>query len=601
MTEEADEWFDSAAELSCDAWFSDPRLRAAVSATGRLALARGGELAVFASRAGRPESRVACLWPIDDWERPPSEAELEVTAIAWASDDGAGRSDRELLVSGTAEGAVYVHEPHVTDGTAAAPPLLLAFRFHCAPVLQLRPRAAAGVGAEHATALWVLYRGGIVVAVHQLDGVAGRYWRAGSGGDDGEAAARPYSKYELEGMGDVLDVAPFARRGRAAASDGASRLELHAPPAECDRRETLLCAGREPCLAVFGTDWIRPQLSALQYAGLVGQGVGTAVAGLVGAAAGGVLANFGFGGARAVSEGVRARHERALERVGDARTERVAVTAGPGTAAGVRAGVAAARLAKRKLKAGAMDLAAGVASAADAAADQWVTGEGGAADAADGPRPYRRIFWTTREYQGAAAAMTLRHGGRAFRDASSRVVTALSVEPSGQLMAAADTLGRVTLVDTRVAPMLIIRLWKGLREAGVGWLTSPLVAASEPAPAMSADADALPAGLCLVLYSAVRGFAQVWRVPHGECLKTVSVGLGAYLLTTPPPTPAPARADDSASEQPISASRCTRCFVLLSASAGATTPPSACFEIALTRHDLPDAGISSAQVELSGL
>ena len=43
-----------------------------------------------------------------------------------------------------------------------------------------------------------------------------------------------------------------------------------------------------------------------------------------------------------------------------------------------------------------MDLAAGVASAADAAADQWVTGEGGAADAADGPAR-RRIFWTTRE------------------------------------------------------------------------------------------------------------------------------------------------------------------------------------------------------------
>ena len=69
--------------------------------------------------------------------------------------------------------------------------------------------------------------------------------------------------------------------------------------------------------------------------------------------------------------------------------------------------------------------------------------------------------------------MTLRHGGRAFRDAWSRVVTALSVEPSGQLAAAADTLGRVTLVDTRVAPMLIIRLEGPSARRGVGALPSP--------------------------------------------------------------------------------------------------------------------------------
>ena len=201
----------------------------------------------------------------------------------------------------------------------------------------------------------------------------------------------------------------------------------------------------------------------------------------------------------------------------------------------------------------------GVASALHAAADQWVTGEGGGADAADGARPYRRIFWTTREYQGAATAMTLRHGGRAFRDAPSRVVTAPKGRALGQLMAAADTLGRVTLVDTRVAPMLIIRLWKGLREAGVGWLTSPLVAASEPAPAMSADADAPPLrgsvprgsvllGGCLTANVSNRIRSSAWFCANGSAratrlrVRTANVSKlphprgprrpGAYLLTT---------------------------------------------------------------------
>ncbi|KAG2446459.1 hypothetical protein HYH02_008451 [Chlamydomonas schloesseri] len=62
---------------------------------------------------------------------------------------------------------------------------------------------------------------------------------------------------------------------------------------------------------------------------------------------------------------------------------------------------------------------------------------------------------------------------RQHRD-DGRVVGCLAPAPHGSLVAAADGLGRVTLVEA--GGMLVSRLWKGYRDAQVGWLEVPLSA-----------------------------------------------------------------------------------------------------------------------------
>ena len=242
-----------AAELSCDAWFSDPRLRAAVSATGRLALARGGELAVFAPRAGRPESRVACLWPIGRigsarLRRRSSRSRRSRGRATTARGARTARAARERHGRGCRYARTSRDGRHPRRRRRSCSPSDSTARRCCS----WRPRAAAGVGAEHATALWVLYRGGIIVAVHQLDGVAGRYWRAGSGGDDGER--RPaLLQVRARGHGRRAGRRGLARRGarpRATARRGSSSTR-RLPSATVARRCSARAASR---LAGSGTD-----------------------------------------------------------------------------------------------------------------------------------------------------------------------------------------------------------------------------------------------------------------------------------------------------------------------------------------------------------
>jgi hypothetical protein len=53
-----------------------------------------------------------------------------------------------------------------------------------------------------------------------------------------------------------------------------------------------------------------------------------------------------------------------------------------------------------------------------------------------------------------------------FEDPKRRVLK-LIIDPSKSLVAAADSLGRVTLYDTKL--FTIVRLWKGLRDARLAW------------------------------------------------------------------------------------------------------------------------------------
>ncbi|EQC36298.1 hypothetical protein SDRG_06403 [Saprolegnia diclina VS20] len=87
------------------------------------------------------------------------------------------------------------------------------------------------------------------------------------------------------------------------------------------------------------------------------------------------------------------------------------------------------------------------------------------------------------------------------------------LSPHGRLALVPDSLGRILLLDT--STMLLVRLWKGYRDAQVGWMT------------MDAKSD-VP-GLYMVFYSARRGFVEVWRARHGPRVLCVPVGVHAKL------------------------------------------------------------------------
>ncbi|KAF1321139.1 Ras-related protein rab1bv, partial [Globisporangium splendens] len=76
----------------------------------------------------------------------------------------------------------------------------------------------------------------------------------------------------------------------------------------------------------------------------------------------------------------------------------------------------------------------------------------------------------------------------------------LALSPTGRLAAVTDTLGRVLLIDT--LRMIVIRMWKGYRNAQCGWMQGN-------------EGSDRPQGLYLVIYSAQRGIVEVWRARYG--------------------------------------------------------------------------------------
>ena len=83
---------------------------------------------------------------------------------------------------------------------------------------------------------------------------------------------------------------------------------------------------------------------------------------------------------------------------------------------------------------------------------------------------------------------------RALNDATRIVSSALPDPVDGRFVVTVDNFGRVCLVD--IQSFRIVRMWKGVREAGVGWITRP-------------------EGLFLVLHAPRRDTLELWRVPAG--------------------------------------------------------------------------------------
>lgn len=112
----------------------------------------------------------------------------------------------------------------------------------------------------------------------------------------------------------------------------------------------------------------------------------------------------------------------------------------------------------------------------------------------------------------------------------------------GQLAAAADSIGRVLLVDS--ASLAVLRIWRAYRNAQLAWLLLPSQCAdsqpgpaAQPVPASGPHAPTGPTGsrhrlqLALVLYAPRRGVVEVWQVERGPCLLRLTVSQDASLLT----------------------------------------------------------------------
>ncbi len=101
----------------------------------------------------------------------------------------------------------------------------------------------------------------------------------------------------------------------------------------------------------------------------------------------------------------------------------------------------------------------------------------------------------------------------------------LRLAPRGALAAAADSLGRVLLLDLQAGPLCAIRLWKGYRDAQLAWLDGP----------SEGGVCETPPPLCLAVHAPHRGgLLEVWRMRHGGCVARLRCGPNCRLLAPCP-------------------------------------------------------------------
>lgn len=102
-----------------------------------------------------------------------------------------------------------------------------------------------------------------------------------------------------------------------------------------------------------------------------------------------------------------------------------------------------------------------------------------------------------------------------------RNISSVVLDPSLKYALCSDNLGRVLLVD--VETNMVIRLWKGVREAQCGWIQEAKDNRSSPL-------------LYICIYSPKRGFVEIFSALHGPKIRTITVGVQARLLTTVGPS-----------------------------------------------------------------
>ncbi|CAG7818474.1 unnamed protein product [Allacma fusca] len=108
---------------------------------------------------------------------------------------------------------------------------------------------------------------------------------------------------------------------------------------------------------------------------------------------------------------------------------------------------------------------------------------------------------------------------------SRRIGQTVSVSPCRKLSAVTDSLGRVLLIDNNLG--IAVRMWKGYREAQVGWLQ-----VTEEVSSRSRREIQGRKALFLVIYAPRRGHLEVYTMQQGPKVATFNVSKNGRLIST---------------------------------------------------------------------
>lgn len=101
----------------------------------------------------------------------------------------------------------------------------------------------------------------------------------------------------------------------------------------------------------------------------------------------------------------------------------------------------------------------------------------------------------------------------------------------GKLIAAADSLGRVLLFDSRLATTAV-RVWKGVREARFAWTEDrPPTARFSGIDSSAKTSASSRRVLSLAIYAPQTGLLSLWALRHGPCLRSIPVGQQCHIFT----------------------------------------------------------------------
>lgn len=104
----------------------------------------------------------------------------------------------------------------------------------------------------------------------------------------------------------------------------------------------------------------------------------------------------------------------------------------------------------------------------------------------------------------------------------------LSLSPSGCLAAVTDSLGRILLIDTQA--LVVVRLWKGYRDASCFFLEVPLNGEMPSVDGIGYGKSKHDFCLCLAIHAPRRGVVEVWKMRTGPRIMMLKCAKGCQLL-----------------------------------------------------------------------
>lgn len=93
-----------------------------------------------------------------------------------------------------------------------------------------------------------------------------------------------------------------------------------------------------------------------------------------------------------------------------------------------------------------------------------------------------------------------------------------ALSPDRKFLAVADSLARVLLID--IESMLVLRIWKGYRNAQCAWLCVK----------ENASDHQCKRSLCLIIYAPKRGLLEIWKVVNGPRIAVFTVSKDAQII-----------------------------------------------------------------------